>query len=147
MQASHDLAILNSLIEAVLDSSQGYGEAAEQAKNPMIADLFRRWAGERARVVDALRAVARELGGRPADNGTVLASAHRMFMELRAHMSKGDKAVVQEVERGEDHIKCKFEEALAQAELAAPVRAAIENAYASVKRGHEEMRDLKRAYE
>jgi uncharacterized protein (TIGR02284 family) len=146
-ERSHDVSVLNSLIETVLDSCEGYREAADQAKNPMITDLFRRWAADRERAVSGLKNAARELGGNPADNGTVLASAHRMFLDLRAKVSKGDKAVVQEVERGEDHIKHKFDDALKDDKLSTLARTAVESAYGSVKRGHDELRDLQRAYE
>jgi len=113
----------------------------------MIVDLFRRWAVERSQVVTGLRNVVRELGGKPEDDGTVLASAHRVFLDLRAHMSKTDKAVVEEVERGEDHIKHKFEDALKDEKLGSVARNAVQAAYTSVKTGHDEMRELKRSYE
>jgi len=144
---NHDIDVLNGLIETTLDSSKGYSEAADQSKNAMIVDLFRRWAVERSQVVTGLRNVVRELGGKPEDDGTVLASAHRVFLDLRAHMSKTDKAVVEEVERGEDHIKHKFEDALKDEKLGSVARNAVQAAYTSVKTGHDEMRELKRSYE
>jgi uncharacterized protein (TIGR02284 family) len=54
-----------------------------------------------------------------------------------------DKAVVAEVERGEDHIKAKFESALEDANLGTETRAVISQCYDSVKSGHDQMRDLK----
>jgi len=146
-QQSHDIDVLNGLIETTLDSSDGYSEAAKQSKNPMITELFQRWAGERRRLVTDLRATVQQLGGKPEDDGTVLASAHRAFLDLRAHMSKTDKAVVEEVERGEDHIKHKFEDALKDEKLGAAARTAVQSAFTSIKTGHDEMRDLKRSYE
>lgn len=144
---SHDIDVLNGLIATTLDSSHGYSEAADHAKNVMVADMFRQWAAERRNVATNLRAVVHELGGEPKDDGTLLASIHRMFLDLRANMSKGDKAVVEEVERGEDHIKQKFEDALEDKEVQLQARAAIELAYTSVKVGHDEARKLKHAYE
>jgi len=144
---AHDIDVLNGLIETTLDSCDGYSEAADQSKNVMIADLFKRWAAERRRVVADLRTAVRELGGEPKDDGTVLASAHRVFLDLRAHMSRGDKAVVEEVERGEDHIKHKFEDALKDEKLGVQARAAVQAAHVSVNSGHDEMRELKLSYE
>lgn len=142
---THDIDVLNCLIALTLDSSHGYREAAEQSKNVMIADLFQRWAVERQRVVEGLRAMVRELGGEPEDDGTVLASAHRMFLDLRAHIGS-DKSVVEEVERGEDHIKHKFERAFKDSKLGTQARMAIQAAYLSVSTGHDEMRELKQSY-
>jgi len=144
---SHDIDVLNGLIATALDSSKGYSEAAENTENIMVADLFKQWAAERLHVVANLRAVVHELGGEAEDDGTLLASVHRMFLDLRAHMSKGDKAVVEEVERGEDHIKQKFEDALKDDGITQPALTAIRLAYPSIKTGHDEARKLKFAYE
>jgi uncharacterized protein (TIGR02284 family) len=144
---AHDIEVLNCLIESTLDSSEGYREAADQSKDVMIADLFKRWSGERRRVVADLRNAVRELGGEPEGNGTVLASAHRAFLDLRAHMSPSDKAVVSEVERGEEHIKRKYEDTLKDEKLGPQALEAIRKAYLSVKNGHDEIRELKSAYE
>ncbi|HEY0044014.1 MAG TPA: PA2169 family four-helix-bundle protein, partial [Allosphingosinicella sp.] len=58
-----------------------------------------------------------------------------------------DKAVIDEVERGEDHIKHKFEAALNDGDLSAEARATVQEAYGSVRRGHDRVRDLKHALE
>lgn len=144
---AHDIRILNGLIEAMLDSCEGYREAAEQAKNVMMAELFRQWASQRCQVTIELRATVRALGGEPQEDGTVLAAAHRVFLELRARMSDTNKAVVQEVERGEDHIRHKFERALMDRKMGVVARLAVQSAYVSVKSGHDDMRDLKRTYD
>ena len=56
---------------------------------------------------------------------------------------KDDKAIINEVEAGEDHIKATFEDAIRDTELSPAVRGIIEQAFVSVKDGHDEMRDLK----
>ncbi|PSJ19970.1 hypothetical protein CVH10_20060, partial [Halomonas sp. ND22Bw] len=91
-----------------------------------------------------LQAEVRRLGGDPEDDGTVLAGAHRMFLDLKAKVTgQDDKAIIDEVERGEDHIKAKFDDALAKEDLSPEVRAAIAKANQSVQEGHDQMRDLK----
>lgn len=146
-EQSHDIDVLNDLIAATLDSSDGYSEAADHAKNPMIADLFKQWAAERRRIVAELRVAVRDLGGEPEDDGTVLASVHRMFLDLRSHMGHGDRAVIDEVERGEDHVKDKFEHALGEERLGPQARSAVQAAYTSIRVGHDEMRTLKQSHE
>ena len=56
---------------------------------------------------------------------------------------RDDKAIINEVERGEDHIKAKFEDALQDNELSPNVKDAVNQAWTSVKTGHDQMRDLK----
>jgi uncharacterized protein (TIGR02284 family) len=142
----HDIKVLNNLIETTIDSAEGYGEAAKDSENTRYAAAFQQRAAERRQVAQRLQQQVRSLGGTPEDDGSVLAKAHRMFVELRAKMSsKDDTAIVDEVERGEDHIKAKYESALKDNDVTAGTRSLINEAYVSVKSGHDQMRDLKHA--
>lgn len=144
----YDIRTLNSLIATTLDSVDGYTEAAGDIDNPRYGGLFSDRARERREVVSDLQAEVRRLGGDPEDDGTVLAGAHRMFLDLKAKVTgQDDKAIIDEVERGEDHIKAKFDEAVADTDLSTEVRAAIEKANRSVQAGHDQMRDLKHSME
>jgi uncharacterized protein (TIGR02284 family) len=143
-----DISTLNGLIATTIDSVDGYTEAAKNAKNPRFAQMFSSRATERRAVASTLQATVSGLGGNPEDDGTILASAHRTFLDLKAAVTgNDDKAIVNEVERGEDHIKAKFEDALKETDLSAETRSAIGAAWDSVKSGHDEMRDLKHAME
>jgi len=141
---SHDIRTLNGLIATTLDSVDGYTEAAKDAENGRYGQLFIARATERRTVVSDLQAEVSRLGGTPEDDGTILAGAHRAFVNLKASVTgQDDAAIVNEVERGEDHIKAKFESALEDQDLSAGTRSAIQAAYGSVRAGHDEMRDLK----
>ncbi|MEO7071562.1 MAG: PA2169 family four-helix-bundle protein [Rhodanobacter sp.] len=146
MNNDHDIKTLNDLIATTLDSADGYAEAAKDAKSESLVSLFRARGTERHSVARTLQECVRSLGGKPEDDGTVLASAHRMFVNLRTSMTKADnKAVVDEVERGEDHIKSKFEDAMKDSDLSPTAMAAITDVYASVRSGHDQMRNMKQA--
>ncbi len=141
---SHDIRTLNGLIATTLDSVDGYEAAAKDAENGQYAQRFTTRASERRQVVQTLQAEVARQGGNPEDDGTVLAGAHRVFLDLKAAVTgSDDAAIVNEVERGEDHIKAKYEAALQDNDLAAETRSAIGAAWDSVKSGHDEMRDLK----
>jgi uncharacterized protein (TIGR02284 family) len=144
---THDIRVLNELITTTLDSADGYSEAAKDADNPTFKNLFSQWASERRQVVNELQEQVRILGGKPQDDGSALASAHRMFLNIRDSLSKGDKGVVEEVERGEDYIKGKFEDALDDDDLSVSLRPVVNRAYESVIQGHDQARDLKRSYQ
>ncbi len=143
----HDIKVLNELITTTLDSADGYKEAAKDTKNPAFKNLFSRWAQERRQVVNDLQQQVISLGGKPEDDGSALASAHRMFLSIRDKLSSGDKGVVEEVERGEDYLKGKFEDALDDADLSEQVRPIVNRAYESVILGHDQARDLKHNYQ
>jgi uncharacterized protein (TIGR02284 family) len=143
----HQLRVINGLIETTIDSVEGYREAAREVQNSTFRTLFERRASERQAAVAGLQAYVVSQGGKAEDEGTILASAHRVFVDLRASLTKGDEAVVKEVERGEDHIKHKYEDALKDAELAGSARDTVDKAFASVRAGHDEMSRLKHGLE
>lgn len=146
--SNNDITTLNSLIATTLDSADGYTEAAKESDNPKFGDMFTSRASERRSVVAQLQGEVRRLGGDPEDDGTVLASMHRTFLDLKAAVTgRDDKAIVNEVERGEDHILHKFQDALKDEKLSPETRTAIQNAFGSVRTGHDQMRDLKHAME
>lgn len=144
MSADHDISVLNSLIKTTLDSRKGFRDAAEHAQNTQFATLFEEFAEERGRVASRLQAEVRRLGGNPEDDSSFLAAAHRTFMDLRDVLSgRDDRVVIAEVERGEDYIKGKFQEALNDDELLPEIRTVIMEAFSSVRSGHDRVSALK----
>lgn len=147
-ETSYDIRTLNGLIGTTIDSIDGYSESAKDAQGNRFAEMFNKRAGERRQLVSQLQAVVARLGGNPEDDGTALAAAHRGFVGLKAAVTgQDDAAIIAEVERGEDHIKAKFEAALADEELGMEAKTAIQQAYTSVRAGHDQIRDLKRSLE
>ena len=144
MSTNHDISVLNGLIKTTLDSAKGYRDAAEDAQNPQFATMFSDFARERGEVAGSLQGEVTRLGGTPEDDSSLLAAAHRTFRDLKHVLTgKSDKAVIEEVERGEDFIKDKFEAAMKDGDLAPETRSAIERAFSSVRAGHDRMSALK----
>lgn len=141
---NHDIRVLNDLIETTIDSADGYAEAAKETQSPRFTLTFQERAEERRRVASRLQQHVEALGGTPEDEGSVLASAHRMFTNLRKSLHD-ETAVIDEVERGEGHIRHKFEDALEDEDVSPPTHALIADAYRSVRSGHERMDALRRA--
>ena len=139
-----DISVLNGLIKTTLDSMKGYEDAAKDAESTQFATMFADFARDRAQVATKLQNQVRTLGGEPELDSSMLAAAHRTFMDLKqAITGKDDKAIILEVERGEDHIKAKYEEAMKATDLAPVTSAAIAEAYESVRAGHDKMSALK----
>ncbi|MBW8911996.1 MAG: PA2169 family four-helix-bundle protein [Sphingomonas sp.] len=144
MSTDTDVSTLNSLIKTTLDSVKGFEDAAENVDATRFSSQFREFAQERRQVVTMLQAEVRRLGGNPEDDSSFLAAAHRTFMNLKdAVTGRDDKAVVEEVERGEDYIKEKYQAALRDTDVSPQVRQVIEEAYQSVRRGHDRASQLK----
>lgn len=139
-QSTHEISTLNSLIATTLDSVDGYAEAVKDTKNASFVSLFNSLASDRRQLVSKLQQEVTTLGGEPEDDGTVLAGAHRVFLNLKSVVTgHDDKAIINEVEAGEDHIKAKYEDAMRDRDLSSTVQALISAAYVSVKAGHDEM--------
>ncbi|QLC25724.1 PA2169 family four-helix-bundle protein [Parasphingopyxis algicola] len=137
---NENVTTLNNLIATTLDSVDGYTKAADDATSERFAQLFRERAAERLQVADQLKAEVRRKGAEPEDDGTILAAAHRAFLGLRdAVTGTDDEAIVKEVERGEDHIKAKFEDALRDDDLEPQSRAVVQQCFTSVQQGHDQM--------
>src|SRR6186713_2787543 len=141
-----DTATLNTLIGTLIDSIDGYQKAAVDTTNTRFAEMFNARARERQHAVTTLQAAVARLGGNPEDDGTTAGAAHRGWINLKeAVLGRDDEAIVKEVERGEDYLKEKFEAAMRHTDLPAEARAAVDEAWTSVKAGHDEMSALKHA--
>jgi uncharacterized protein (TIGR02284 family) len=144
MTSSKDATVLNTLIATLLDSIDGYQKSAADIDNQALAERFNARARERQSAVTKLQAAVASAGGKPEDDGTLLAGAHRAFLNLKEVVAgQDDKAIVAEIERGEDYLKGKFNAALADADLTPAARSAAEEAWQSVRAGHDEMGALK----
>lgn len=139
-----DVATLNWLIETTIDSIDGYRESAAVTKDMRLRSMFETLSSDRHEIVEDMRARVTALGGEPEDDGTILAVAHRKFVDLKSMMTgRDDKAIIDEVERGEDHIKSKFESAIADEDISSETRAIIMRSFESVRRGHDAMSQMK----
>jgi uncharacterized protein (TIGR02284 family) len=143
-----EISTLNTLIATLIDSITGYEDAASNSEAGRFQQLFRERAGERQRVVEELRAEVRRLGGNPEDDGSFMGKTHQRFLDLKSAITgRDDKAIINEVERGEDYLKEKFETALNSDELSGESRAVVERCYQSVRSGHDQMSRLKHGME
>ncbi|MNR12440.1 hypothetical protein D3C85_1287950 [compost metagenome] len=144
---SHDIKVLNGLAEGLIDSADGYAEAAAETEDPRYRDLFLRRSDERRRVAADLQTAVRGMGGNPEDEGSILAKAQRAFMDIKHALMRDDASVVGSVESGEAHLQARFDRALTDETLSATTRETIRRAYAAVKSGHDEMHVLRRSLE
>jgi len=143
-----EISTLNSLITTLIDSITGYEDAASNSEAGRLQELFRRRASERQRVVEDLRSEVRRLGGEPEADGSFMGKTHQRFLDLKAAITgRDEKAIVNEVERGEDYLKEKFETALSSGDLSGESRSVVEQSYQSVRSGHDQISGLKHGME
>jgi len=148
--AEHSGAIstLNTLIATTIDSITGYEDSAQNIDNERFREIFRQRANERQQIVEQLRSEVRRLGGEPEDGGSFMGKAHQRFEDLKAAITgRDEKAIINEVERGEDYLKDKWQTALQSGELKGESHDLVERCYQSVKSGHDQMSQLKHGME
>lgn len=143
-----EITTLNTLTTTVIDSVNGYRDAAENSESGRFQEMFRTNADERSRVAEDLRAEVRRLGGEPETDQSTLGSLHQRWVDLKAAITgHDDKAIINEVERGEDYLKAKFETALNSDHLSGDSRAVVERAFQSVRKGHDQVASIKHGME
>ncbi len=144
MENDRAVHLLNSLIETTLDSVNGYREAAENVRDPELRSMFEQRASRRAEISSELQREVRSFGGEPRTDQSMLGKMHNKFVDLKKSVSgDSDKAVVDEVERGEDVIKAKFERACQGSDLPVPARDVVTKAYGSIKADHDDISRIK----
>ncbi|MBX3476814.1 MAG: PA2169 family four-helix-bundle protein [Brevundimonas sp.] len=127
----HDIRVLNDLSQALLDSGNGYGAAAAQARRAEERVLFQRRGRDRAAAAADLQVALRGLGGEPRSDGSVLAKAQRAFTDI-GHALLGGEPMAAAVEAAEEALGDRFDHALADDALSATTRETIRRARASL---------------
>lgn len=148
MDRNAEVGTLETLTTTLIDSINGYEDAAKNIDNTRFQQIFRERASERQQVVDNLRSEIRRLGGEPPNDGSLMGKTHQTWLDLKAAITgRDDKRIVNSVEAGEDYLKEKFETALNEGELTSETRQVVESAYQSVRSGHDQMSQLKHGME
>jgi uncharacterized protein (TIGR02284 family) len=143
-----DKTVINTLLATLTDSINGYRDSAENIQNGSFKQLFLDSAEERSRVAEDLRAEVRRLGGDANDDGSFMGKSHQVFLDLKSAITgRDDKAIINEVERGEDYLKEKFETALQSDKLTGDTRTVVERAWTSVRTGHDRVAEIKHRME
>ena len=140
---SNDIKILNGLISTLIDSADGYEQAASINDRPNITTEFRTLASQRRAMAEEFKAFVRSLGGTPEDDGSYLAAAHRQFLNLKSAFQDNAKAAISEVETGESHIKSQFEKAIKADDISAQTRSFVDGHWTKIAADHARMDNLK----
>jgi len=139
------ISTLNNLIETCRDGQNGFQTAAEGVQNSNLKSTFYEFGQQRAKFVGELQALVRELGGDPEDSGSVAASLHRGWINIKSTITgQDDTAILNEAERGEDIAKNAYKEAL-ELSLPSNVLSVVQRQYTDVQAAHDTVRDLRNA--
>jgi uncharacterized protein (TIGR02284 family) len=142
--ANSDITEINDLLAVTADSITGYTEAKDKVSASHFTPAFNERILERQSILTALEGEVRRLGGKPEQGGTMLAGASRMVANLTsAVLGRDDKSIIDQIERGEDHIMAKFKTAMNNPDLSSQATQVIRECFVTIKQGHDRMRDMR----
>ena len=139
------ISTLNNLIETCKDGQNGFQTAADGVKSSELKTLFHTYAQQRAQFSGELQTEVRQLGGDPEKTGSVAASLHRGWINIKSAVTGEDEgAVIAECERGEDSAVRNYKAALAE-NLPENIRSLVQSQYTQVQEAHDRIRSLEKA--
>ena len=145
------IEVLNNLIEYSSDGEKGFRESADDVRNPELKAFFLQRAGECANAAAELQSEVRRLGGEPEASTSLSGDLHRSWVNLKSMLTgKDEAAVLNEVERGEDHALKAYKDA--REKLVKLGRTANDSSYIlverqlqGVQRNHDQVKALRDA--
>jgi uncharacterized protein (TIGR02284 family) len=147
MDKDDQVSTLETLTTTVIDSINGYEDAARNTDNERLRDVFDENARNRRDIAANLGAEIRRMGGDPPSEGSFMGKTHQTWLDLKSAVAGHDeKAIINSVEAGEDYLKEKFESAL-DSDLSGEPRQVVEHAYQSIRSGHDEISRIKHQME
>ncbi len=145
MEKSEVISSLNELAEISHDGEQGFLAAAEDVQNPTLKSVLRTAAARCAEGAGELDSKIVSLGGEPSRGGSTTGAMHRAWTNLKAALTnRSERAVLEEVEPGEDAAKDAYQQAIAQP-LPSEIRSMVQRQYQGVKENHDRVRSLRDA--
>lgn len=143
MQNQEVIETLNNLVEISRDGEKGFRAAAEDVKDPQLKNVFSTAAERCASGARELESEITHLGGEPTHSSSTTGALHRAWVHLKAAIAgRSDKAILEEVERGEDVAKSAYEKAISK-QLPPQVHAMVDRQYRGVRENHDLVRDLR----
>ncbi|MCU1755691.1 ferritin-like domain-containing protein [Pseudomonas helleri] len=140
------ISVLNDLIETSKDGQEGFKTCAEDIKNPELKALFVKRSADCGTAAAELQAEVRKLGGDPETSTSVAGDLHRRWVDVKSIFTgKGEEAVLNEAERGEDHALKAYKEALKKISKhnLVGIRDVVERQYLNVQRNHDQVKALR----
>jgi uncharacterized protein (TIGR02284 family) len=139
---------LNWLLQAALDSADGFRQAADLARNPEFRALFLARAGEREALATAIGDEVRAAGGEPTTAGSVVGELHQAFTRLRNLVDRGsDKGLLAELVRNERAAADKFARAADDPRMPAEAREAAAGARPGLAAAADELAKLEAQFQ
>lgn len=138
--------MLHELLQICMDGVKGFELAADKVR-AVHADMFRQFGREREDCANELRAEIQRRGDDAEKKGDLTGAAHRGWINLKAAITTGEKAVIDECERGEDAAVEAYQKVLNENALPPDLEVILSRHYRKVKNAHDQVSAIKHAME
>lgn len=132
---TNNRTVLETLIDTVYDSIEGYRRAGETADTAGLKTVFANQLDRRRRTLELLNQELGRLGGEVMTKGTMTGALHQLWLKISDAFQSGDEAAIDRVQEGEEYLASKFETALEDTDLDPQTRMVIEQALGEIRQG------------
>ena len=129
--------VLETLIDTVYDSLNGYRNASDAAGSQAVKSAFANQMERRQSTLDMLNQELVRQGGELVTKGTMAGGLHQVWLKVTELFQSGDRAAIDRVQEGEDYLAGKFETALEETDLDSQTRAIIQRALTEIRQGEQ----------
>jgi len=141
------VSALNELIEKNYDAEKGYKEAVTDVENHELKDFFTKSVQQRYEFGHELKAEIEKLGGKPEKGTSITADLHRLWINLKALVTRHDvEAVVNECQRGEEAAIADYEKVLKVEEVPAEAKTVIHKHLQLIRSSLDHLEELKKRF-
>lgn len=109
------LQMLQGLIRINIDSAEEFAEAAKHASDNGLSILFLDISAQHTKNAIELQEYVKWNGETPRAEGSVAATLHRIWLNIRSRLSGGDRRVLlSNIEKVENHVVQAYDDALTE---------------------------------
>lgn len=134
---------LNGLIQTCKDGQDGYQSAANGITDSTMRKLFLDYSTQRGTFAGQLQVLVQELGGTPETTGSIAASLHRGWINIKAAVTgKDEHKILEECVFGEGSAVNNYRDAV-ETGLPATVGTVVKAQYDLIRESRDKVRTLK----
>lgn len=143
-EENHDEIVesLQNLLEKNYDAEKGFKKAIENTKNHSLKNYLKHQAVKRNRFVTEIDFELRSLDAKPKESGSVTASIHRAWIDLKSAIAgNDDEAILEECIRGDKASVEEYEDVLEKHKLPTKIQQVVTEQLEDI---HKTLNEVKR---
>ena len=143
MNVSEAEELLNVLLTRNIDAEKGFERAAKEIENPNIKGFFRNNYKKHYQFCHEIKEMVENIGGEPNKGGSLVADAHRLWMNLKETFAKNSEStVIKECLRGEKIVINEYKKAIESPAIRRDYREQLEEQLDFIEKSKEEMEGM-----